>query len=248
METENRYSRHELLKDVGPEGQKRISEARVLIIGAGGLGSPASLYLASSGVKKITIVDADTVDLTNLQRQVIHNMSRLGVNKAESAKQSLLAINPEVEIEAVDHRPDREELRGLVSDCDVALDCTDNTASRYIFNEVCRECKKPLVTAGCVAFDGQITVLDFRRPDSACYACLFPNHEGQDEKASTKGVFAPLVGILGCMQAAEALKIIGEFGEPLVGRLLMVDARTMTWRQMKYKRDEQCPCCSESTE
>lgn len=244
MDTENRYSRHELLKEVGPEGQKRISAAKVLIIGAGGLGSPASLYLASSGVKKITIVDADTVDLTNLQRQVIHNMSRLGVNKAESAKASLLAINPEVEIQAVDHRPSLEELKELVNECDVALDCTDNTASRYVFNEVCREFKKPLVTAGCVAFDGQITVFDFRDPNSACYACIFPNHDGQDEKASTKGVFAPLVGILGCMQAAEALKIVGGFGEPLIDRLLMVDARTMTWRQMTYKRDEQCPSCS----
>ena len=133
----------------------------------------------------------------------------------------------------------------LVSECDVALDCTDNTESRYIFNDVCRRFKKPLVTAGVVAFDGQITVFDFRDPESACYACLFPNHEGKDEKASTKGVFAPLVGMLGCMQAAEALKIIGKFGEPLTGRLLMVDARTMTWRQMKYRRDDECPCCSQ---
>ena len=216
---ENRYSRHELLKEVGVEGQKRISQGRVLIIGAGGLGSPASLYLASSGVKKITIVDSDTVDLE--------------------------AINPEVEIVPVDHRPTLEELEKLVSECDVALDCTDNTESRYIFNDVCRRFKKPLVTAGVVAFDGQITVFDFRDPESACYACLFPNHEGKDEKASTKGVFAPLVGILGCMQAAEALKIIGKFGEPLTGRLLMVDARTMTWCQMKYRRDDECPCCSQ---
>ena len=144
---ENRYSRHELLKEVGVEGQKRISQGRVLIIGAGGLGSPASLYLASSGVKKITIVDSDTVDLTNLQRQVIHNMERLGMNKAESAKVSLEAINPEVEIVPVDHRPTLEELEKLVSECDVALDCTDNTESRYIFNDVCRRFKKPLVTA-----------------------------------------------------------------------------------------------------
>lgn len=242
---ENRYSRHELLKEVGVEGQKRISQGRVLIIGAGGLGSPASLYLASSGVKKITIVDSDTVDLTNLQRQVIHNVERLGMNKAESAKVSLEAINPEVEIVPVDYRPTLEELEKLVSECDVALDCTDNTESRYIFNDVCRRFKKPLVTAGVVAFDGQITVFDFRDPESACYACLFPNHEGKDEKASTKGVFAPLVGILGCMQAAEALKIIGKFGEPLTGRLLMVDARTMTWCQMKYRRDDECPCCSQ---
>ena len=185
------------------------------------------------------------MDLTNLQRQVIHNVERLGMNKAESAKVSLEAINPEVEIVPVDHRPTLEELEKLVSECDVALDCTDNTESRYIFNDVCRRFKKPLVTAGVVAFDGQITVFDFRDPESACYACLFPNHEGKDEKASTKGVFAPLVGILGCMQAAEALKIIGKFGEPLTGRLLMVDARTMTWCQMKYRRDDECPCCSQ---
>ena len=156
---ENRYSRHELLKEVGIEGQKRIAQGRVLIIGAGGLGSPASLYLASSGVKKITIVDSDMVDLTNLQRQVIHNMERLGLNKAESAKVALQAINPEVEIVPVDHRPSLEEL--------------ENTESRYTFNDVCRRFKKPLVTAGVVAFDGQITVFDFRDPESACYACLF---------------------------------------------------------------------------
>lgn len=242
---ENRYSRHELLKEVGVEGQKknlarpcanhRRRRTRVTSLSVSG-------FLRC---KKITIVDSDTVDLTNLQRQVIHNMERLGMNKAESAKVSLEAINPEVEIVPVDHRPTLEELEKFVSECDVALDCTDNTESRYIFNDVCRRFKKPLVTAGVVAFDGQITVFDFRDPESACYACLFPNHEGKDEKASTKGVFAPLVGMLGCMQAAEALKIIGKFGEPLTGRLLMVDARTMTWRQMKYRRDDECPCCSQ---
>lgn len=243
MEKQNRYSRHELLAEVGSAGQEKISKAEILIIGAGGLGSAASLYLASSGVKKITIVDNDAVDLTNLQRQVIHNMERLGLNKAESAKKSLLAINPEVEVKAVGVRPNEEELRALISECDIALDCTDNTDSRYIFNKLCRELKKPLVTAGCVAFDGQATVFDFRRPDSACYACVFPNHEGKDEKASDKGVFAPLVGILGCIQASEALKIAGEFAEPLIGRLLMVDARDMSWRVVKYGKDEQCPCC-----
>lgn len=245
MSSESRYSRHELLKEVGLEGQARIANSKVLIIGAGGLGSPASLYLAASGVKQITIVDFDGVEVTNLQRQVIHNMERVGMNKAGSAKIALNAINPEVEIIAFDHKPSAEELKKLVSECDVALDCTDNTDSRYAFNAVCHECKKPLVTAGAVAFDGQITVFDFREPDSACYACLFPNHEGADEKASTKGVFAPLVGMLGCMQAAEALKIVGKFGTPLTGRLLMVDARTMTWREMKYRRDEDCPCCAD---
>lgn len=244
MEKENRYSRHELLKEFDAHTQEKISASKVLIIGAGGLGSPASLYLAASGVGRITIADGDTVDLTNLQRQVIHNMSRIGMNKATSAKASLEAMNSEIDIRAFTHRPSLEELEELIADHDVVLDCTDNTASRYPISELCRRHKKPLVTAGAVAFDGQITVFDYRDTDSACYACLFPNHDGADEKASTKGVFAPLVGTLGCMQASEALKIIGGFGKPLTGELLMVDARSWSRWHMKYSRSEDCPCCA----
>lgn len=239
----NRYSRHELLKELGTEGQAKIRAAKVLIIGAGGLGSPASLYLTSAGVGKITIVDGDTVDLTNLQRQVVHSTERVGIPKALSAKISLQAVNPEVELEALVMIPDEDQTRELVRAHDIILDCTDNTKSRYRLNRICWEEKKPLVSAGCVCFTGQVSVFDFRQADSACYACLFPNHDGNDEKASALGVFAPLVGILGCTQASEALKLIAGIGEPLVGRLFMIDALTMDVQVLKYRRNKNCPCC-----
>lgn len=241
----NRYSRHELLTAVGVEGQKRIRRAKALVIGAGGLGSPAILYLASAGLAEIIIVDDDSVDITNLQRQVIHKMDRIGNNKAESAKISANELNPDVKISSITSRPDEEEFSKLVSQVDVVLDCTDNTESRYAINERCRLLKKPLVTAGCVAFVGQITVCDFRDPNSACYACIFPNHEGADEKASSKGVFAPLVGVLGSMQAGEALKIVGGFGKPLTGKLLMIDLLSQNVSILRYRRDENCPCCGQ---
>ncbi len=240
---QNRYSRHELLTALGSDGQKRIRQAKALVIGAGGLGSPAILYLASAGLSEIIVVDDDSVDLTNLQRQIIHKMDRIGMKKAESAKISANELNPDVRVRAVTKRPTPQELSELISQVDVVLDCTDNTASRYEVNAACRKLKKPLVTAGCVSFVGQITVCDFRNPESACYACVFPNHEGEDEKASKKGVFAPLVGTLGSMQAGEALKVVGGFGTPLTGRLLMIDLLSQNISILSYRRDENCPCC-----
>ncbi len=243
MSIENRYSRHELLKGLGAEGQKSISASKVLVIGAGGLGSAACLYLAGSGVGHLTIVDNDKVDLTNLQRQVIHNESRLGRPKAESAKRSAQKLNSQIKVTAVNSKPNKAELSKLVASHDVVLDCTDNTDSRYLLNEVCKENHKPLVTAGAVSFYGQITVLDFRDENSPCYACIFPSHEGEDEKASTLGVYAPLVGALGCMQAAEALKLIAGMGKPLTGRLLMIDFAKMEFKELKYGKSKECPLC-----
>ncbi len=246
QDKESRYSRHELLKELGAEGQRKISNSRILIIGAGGLGSAAIIYLASSGVGRLTIVDNDSVDITNLQRQVIHNESRVGIPKALSAQITAQAMNSDIEVVGINAKLDPEELGRQVAAHDVILDCTDNTASRYVLNEVCKKQRKPLVTAGAVRFYGQLTVLDFRKENAPCYACLFPNHEGQDEKASSKGVYAPLVGTLGCLQACEALKIIGEFGEPLIGRMLVVDVLTMQWRELKYGVSEECPLCGKS--
>lgn len=243
MESENRYSRHELLSSFGKEGQQKVSKSSALIIGVGGLGSPASIYLASSGVAHITLVDQDVVDLTNLQRQIVHAVDRIGISKAFSAKMSLDSLNPEISITAISHRPSEDELKQLVMATDVVLDCTDNSESRYKLNAICRQCKKPLVTAGVVGFDGQITVLDFRREESPCYACLFPCHEGKDEKASTKGVFAPLVGVLGCLQASEALKILAGVGSNLTDNLLMVDLLSNTFTKMRYRRNPDCPEC-----
>lgn len=240
----NRYSRHELLKGWGEESQSKVRQASVLIIGAGGLGSPASLYLAGAGVGKITIVDGDVVDLTNLQRQVIHSTERVGVPKALSAKISLQAVNPDVQVVGLMTIPNEELLNALVESHDVVLDCTDNTKSRYLLNAVCAKKKTPLVTAGVVAYTGQVTVLDFRNEDSACYECIFPNHDGADEKASTNGVFAPLVGMLGCMQAAETLKLITGIGKPLTSRLIMIDALTMEFHEIKYKKNKKCAACN----
>ncbi len=240
---EDRYSRHIKLKEIGEEGQEKIAQSKVLVLGAGGLGSAACLYLASAGIGKLTIVDNDVVDLTNLQRQIIHNESRIGISKALSAQITAKALNSEIEVVGLVMKPERKALEVLVSSHDIVLDCTDNTDSRYLLNEVCRQWKKPLVTAGVVRFDGQLTVFDFRKGESPCYACLFPSHEGKDEKASTKGVFAPLVGTLGCLQAAEALKIAGNFGEPLVGRLLIVNLLNMTFNELKYGASDECPLC-----
>lgn len=239
----NRYSRHELLKGFGEEGQRRVRQSSVLVLGAGGLGSPAALYLAASGVGRLTIADGDVVDLTNLQRQILHTTERVGIPKAMSAKISLQAINPEVQVIGLMTVPGKELLSMLVNEHDFILDCTDNTTSRYLLNSVCREYKKPLISAGCVGYSGQIAVYDFREEDSPCYACVFPNHDGNDEKASSLGVFAPLVGMLGCMQAGEALKLIAGVGKPLAYRLLMIDALTMEMREMRFKKDPNCPEC-----
>lgn len=248
MQHESRYSRHELLKGFGAKGQEKIRNSSVLIIGAGGLGSTASLYLASSGVGRLTIVDGDSVDLTNLQRQILHSTERIGVPKALSAKISLQAINPEVRVIGLMTVPNRDLLTKLVQNHDYVLDCTDNTESRYLLNEVCREQKKILVTAGCVGYSGQVTVFDFSNPNSACYACLFPNHDGADEKASSKGVFAPMVGMLGCIQASETLKLMAGIGESLINSLFMIDVSTMQIQKIRYKKNGHCPVCGKKEE
>lgn len=248
MQKVNRYSRHEILAGFGSEGQKKVAASKVLVIGAGGLGSSACLYLAGSGVGTVTVADFDSVDETNLQRQIIHKTANVGQSKAQSARQAMLELNPNIAVKALTDQLDEKSLSELVRAHDVVLDCTDNSKSRYITNAVCKALSKPLVTAGAVAYDGQITVLDFRDPHSACYACIFPNREGSDEKASSLGVFAPLVGMLGCMQAGETLKLIVGLGTPLTSRLLMVDALNMTFTTMRYKPNPKCPCCSEKEE
>lgn len=239
-----RYSRHILLDALGIEGQERILATHALIVGAGGLGSPAALYLASAGIGKITLVDDDTVDFTNLQRQILHTQARVGIAKAESGRQALTAINPDIAIIPWQQRLSGETLDALVATADVVLDCTDNFATRHAINRACVHHRKPLVSGAAIRFDGQISVYDLRRDDSPCYHCLFPEGDDVEEvRCAVMGVFAPLTGIIGTMQAAEALKLAAGIGESLTGRLLLLDALEMEWRTVRFRKDAGCTVC-----
>ncbi|GHD65528.1 HesA/MoeB/ThiF family protein [Jeongeupia chitinilytica] len=238
-----RYSRHILLDEIGVEGQQALADAHALVIGAGGLGSPALLYLASAGVGTITVVDDDAVDLTNLQRQIAHTEARIGVNKAESARTAMLALNPALTVHTIKARVDATRLAGLVAAADVVLDCCDNFATRHAVNRACVAARVPLVSGAAVRFDGQLTTFDLRDPANPCYHCLFGEEgDASDGPCATFGVFAPLTGIIGAAQAAEALKLL--IGLPtLTGRLQLLDGRTLQWREMKYRKDPSCPVC-----
>ena len=240
-----RYSRHILLDELGIEGQRRLMAAHALVIGAGGLGSPVALYLGTAGVGRITLVDDDVVELTNLQRQIAHDLSRLGVPKAESAQQSIQAINPDVDVNAMVQRADAALLDTLVAQADVVLDCSDNFATRQAINAACVAHARPLVAGAAIGFDAQLSVYDTRRSDAPCYACVFPPEAMVEETAcATMGVFAPLVGIVGSLQAAEALKLLAGIGRSLAGRLQMLDARTMEWTQIGVRRATHCTVCA----
>jgi molybdopterin/thiamine biosynthesis adenylyltransferase len=239
-----RYSRHILLDELGIEGQQRLLAAHALVIGAGGLGSPVLLYLGTAGVGTITVVDHDTVDLTNLQRQIAHNLARVGRPKVESAAQSIAAINPEVRVVALQEHADAARLAELVAQADVVLDCSDNFATRHAVNAACVAHAKPLVSGAAIGFDGQISVYDTRSEANPCYACIFPPGTTLEEtRCATMGVFAPLVGIIGTMQAAEALKLLAGVGSSLAGRLQMLDARSMEWTDIRIGRDADCAAC-----
>ena len=241
-----RYSRHILLDDIGIDGQAKLLAAHALVIGAGGLGSPVALYLASAGIGKITLVDHDEVDLTNLQRQIVHATARVGQPKVESAKLALQEVNPEVTVIALHERADEARLQSLVSTATVVLDCTDNFATRHAINHACVAARVPLVSGAAIRMDGQVAVFDPRSGETACYACLFPPDQQFEEVAcSTMGVFAPLVGIIGTMQAAEALKLVGGIGDSLADRLLLLDARSMEWTSIRTKRSMDCAVCGE---
>jgi molybdopterin-synthase adenylyltransferase len=239
-----RYSRHILLEEIGVEGQERILAGHALVIGAGGLGSPTLLYLGTAGVGHITIVDHDSVDLTNLQRQIAHDMARIGQPKAESARRGIAAINPEPQVTALTTRADAQALERLVPEADVVIDCSDNFATRHVINAACVRHGKPLVSGAAIRMDGQISVFDMRSASSPCYACVFPQTDDFEEtRCATMGVFAPLVGIVGAMQAAEALKLLSRTGESLAGRMLMLDGRSMSWTEMRVPRNSGCVVC-----
>lgn len=239
-----RYSRHILLPQIEYEGQNKLVNSHALIVGAGGLGAPATMYLAAGGVGTLTICDFDNVDLTNLQRQIVHTTSAIGINKAISAQKTLLAINPEVKVNVVCKKSTEADFAKLISQVDVVLDCSDNFATRYLLNQLCVQLKKPLVSGAALAFEGQVTVYDMRSDSSPCYHCLFPdNGEDTDLRCATNGVFAPLVGMIGATQAAEAMKLIMGIGESLQGRLLLLDALSMEWRTIRLGKDPACSVC-----
>ena len=243
-----RYSRHILLDQIGIEGQEKLLAAHALVIGAGGLGSPAAMYLASAGVGRITLVDDDTVDLTNLQRQIAHTTARVGQPKAESARRTLLEINPEIEVVALAERVDAARLLELVGAASVVLDCTDNFDTRHAVNRACVARRVPLVSGAAIRFDGQVSVFDARALDTPCYSCLFPeDQEFEDVACAAMGVFAPLVGMVGATQAAEALKLIMGVGSSLAGRLLLLDGLGMDWTSIRVARNPGCPVCANAS-
>ena len=241
-----RYARHILLDELGIEGQEKLLAATVLIVGAGGLGSPAAMYLASAGVGHIILADHDTVEISNLQRQILHSHDRLGHLKAESGRQTLLALNPDIDVQIRTTRMDAESLTAQIAQVDLVLDCTDNFATRHAVNRACVVHQKPLVSGAAIRFEGQVGVFDTRDLSAPCYHCLFP--EAEDVEAlscATTGVFAPLVGIIGSMQAAEAIKVIAGIGTTLKGRLQILDAMDMQWHSVRVTRDPGCLVCSE---
>lgn len=239
-----RYSRHILLPEIGIEGQEKLLSSHALIVGAGGLGSPAAMYLAASGVGTLTICDGDTVDLTNLQRQLLHRTSSIGLPKVISAQNTLSDINPDVNVIPLPRRGDEQLLLELVAQADVILDCSDNFPTRYALNRNCLQSVKPLVSGAATRFDGQVCVFDFRDRLSPCYNCLYPEqYDTEETRCAVMGVFAPLVGVIGGLQAAEALKILLGSGTPLSGRLLIMDLLGMVLRTARLDKDASCPVC-----
>ncbi|MEW5837764.1 MAG: molybdopterin-synthase adenylyltransferase MoeB [Pseudomonadota bacterium] len=240
-----RYSRQILLPQIDYEGQEKLLHSHALILGLGGLGSPASLYLAAAGVGRLTLVDFDTVDVSNLQRQIVHRNSDLGRHKIESARDNLLALNPDIRIDTLQAPLDDAALLQAVSQADVVLDCTDNFASRHAINRACVSARKPLVSAAAIRFEGQLSVFDSRHAASPCYHCLYPETaETEQETCTQNGILAPVVGSLGTLQALEAIKVLLDLGETLRGRLMLFDALNFDIRFLKLKRDPHCAVCA----
>ncbi len=240
-----RYSRHILLDELGPDAQQKFAAARIVLVGMGGLGTPAAQFLAAAGIGTLALCDADHVDLTNLQRQILYATPDVGKAKVDAAAARIAAINPEVRVERIAQRVGPTELPLLAADADVVLDCSDNFATRHAVNRACVDAATPLVSGAAIRFDGQIAVFDVRSDASPCYHCLFGEGDALEEtRCATMGVFAPLVGIVGATQAAEALKLVAGTGTTLAGRLLLLDALTMRWRELTVPRDPGCPVCS----
>lgn len=242
-----RYSRHIMLPSIDFAGQQKLLESTVLIVGLGGLGSPAAMYLASSGVGNLWLADFDTVELSNLQRQIVHTTERVGQTKVESAKTSLEALNPDVRVTTIRHSMDLDALCDALINVDVVLDCSDNFTTRFAINEASVRTRTPLVSGAAIRFDGQVTVFDPNTATSPCYRCLYAEDGDVDESCARTGILAPIVGLIGCIQATETIKLLADCGEPLVGRLLALDGFTMEWQSVRLPKDPQCPCCGIAT-
>jgi adenylyltransferase/sulfurtransferase len=240
-----RYSRHILLPQLGIEGQEKLQSGSVLVVGAGGLGCPAALYLGAAGVGRLVLADADVVDLTNLQRQIGHYTAAIGRNKALSLRDSIRAINPTVQIEAVEVRLQGEQLASAIAGANVVLDCSDNFATRHAVNRACIALRKPLVSGAALGFSGQLAVFDARQPDSPCYHCLFPETVEEGPRCSEAGVLSPLVGVIGTLQAVEAIKLLTGTGRPAVGKLVLYDALAGEFREVRVPRDAACAVCAQ---
>ena len=239
-----RYSRHILLPQIGILGQEKLTRSLVLIVGLGGLGSPVAMYLAASGIGELVICDNDNVDLTNLQRQTIHNTETIGISKVQSATKAIAKINPEINVVPVQEYVDEKRLQKLVKEVDIVVDASDNFATRHTINQVCVTYKKPLVSGAAIRFNGQISVFNLTNNASPCYHCLFSKDgSNEDMHCATMGVFSPLVGAIGCMQAMETIKILLNIGTTLNGRLMLLDGLTMEWRSIKLNKDPECTIC-----
>ncbi|WP_417529828.1 molybdopterin-synthase adenylyltransferase MoeB [Marinobacter lipolyticus] len=240
-----RYSRQILMPSFDIAGQETLKSARVLVVGAGGLGCPVALYLGAAGVGHLTLVDDDAIEVANLQRQIAFSQDQLEAAKAESLADRVRQINPLVSVEAIAHRLESDELVRQVSEASLVVDCTDNFNTRFALNRACVAAKVPLVSGAAIRGEGQLSVYDSRDPESPCYHCLYPEQGNEDLSCSEAGVIGPLVGMIGASQAMEAVKVISGVGKPLVGRLLILDAWRMEWREMKLARDPGCPVCSD---
>lgn len=238
-----RYSRQIMLPDIDIEGQEKLLAARVLIVGLGGLGSPVAMYLAAAGVGHLVLVDFDQVDLSNLQRQIVHTTSSIGINKAQSAAKTLRELNPDIQISCIEKMLDADSLLEQIKQVNLVIDCTDNFQIRFAINRACVTAKVPLVSGAAIRLEGQVSVFDSRRSDSPCYSCLY-SEVNDDLTCAANGVLAPLVGVIGSIQALESIKVLAGFGQSLAGRLLLLDARYMQWREIKLQKDPHCPVCA----
>jgi len=238
-----RYNRQIMLPQLGYEGQLRLLAAHVVILGLGGLGSPVAMYLAAAGIGKLTLVDFDDVDLSNLQRQILHRTENIKQPKVQSAKHNLLQLNPDIVIHTINHKLNQDELDNLVVSASVVVDATDNFDSRFAINRACVQHKIPLVSGAAIRFEGQVSVFDLRNTNSPCYRCLYDENGTTEETCSTNGVISPMVGIIGSIQALETIKLIAGIGDTLTGKLLISDGLHQEWRNMKLRKDPHCPVC-----
>lgn len=243
---DNRYSRHISLESIGEPGQQKLNDAHVLIVGLGGLGSPASLYLAAAGIGTLTFADFDTVEISNLQRQVAHTSDRVGQLKTQSARTACLDINPDCRIDTIDYALDEDDLATLIPNCTAVLDCSDNFPTRFAVNDACVTHEVPLVSGAAIRFDGQISVYDSRLADAPCYACLYGEADSAVDTCAQAGILGPVVGMVGCVQAIETIKLICGIGDSLAGRLVLFDGLTMEWNEIQVKKNPACQVCGRS--